>query len=117
MTKEEADESYWDYQPVILVLDDGTSIFPMSDDEGNSAGSLYHCGGAINHTSNEVLIMNKEFTEFKSDVLKELSELIKITGDPFLMRTKRSVENDRYNNDINEYVLSEEVPQNVLTFL
>ena len=29
-----------------------------------------------------------EFTEFKSDVLKELSELIKITGDPFLMRTK-----------------------------
>jgi len=44
-----------------------------------------------------------EFTEFKSDVLKELSELIKITGDPFLMRTKRSVENDRYNNDINEY--------------
>ena len=43
-----------------------------------------------------------EFTEFKSDVLKELSELIKITGDPFLMRTKRSVENDRYNNDINE---------------
>ena len=44
MTKEEADESYWDYQPVILILDDGTSIFPMSDDEGNSAGSLYHCG-------------------------------------------------------------------------
>ena len=44
MTKEEADESYWDYQPVILILDDGTSIFPMSDDEGNQAGSLYHCG-------------------------------------------------------------------------
>ena len=47
-----------------------------------------------------------EFTKFKSDVLKELSELIKITGDPFLMRTKRSVENDRYNHDIEEYVLS-----------
>jgi len=47
-----------------------------------------------------------EFTEFKSDVLKELSELIKITGDPFLMRTKRSVENNRYNHDIEEYVLS-----------
>ena len=60
---------------------------------------------ARDYTSNEE-IMNKEFTEFKSDVLKELSELIKITGDPFLMRTKRSVENDRYNNDINEYVLS-----------
>ena len=51
-------------------------------------------------------MMNKEFIQFKSDVLKELSELIKITGDPFLMRTKRSVENNRYNNDINEYVLS-----------
>ena len=47
-----------------------------------------------------------EFTEFKSDVLKELSELIKVTGDPFLMRTKRSVENNRYNHDIEEYVLS-----------
>ena len=47
-----------------------------------------------------------EFTKFKSDVLKELSELIKITGDPFLMRTKRSVENNRYNHDIEEYVLS-----------
>ena len=47
-----------------------------------------------------------EFNDFKSDVLKELSELIKITGDPFLMRTKRSVENNRYNHDIEEYVLS-----------
>ena len=47
-----------------------------------------------------------EFNDFKSDVLKELSELIKITGDPFLMRTKRSVENDRYNHDIDEVVLS-----------
>ena len=47
-----------------------------------------------------------EFNDFKSDVLKELSALICITGDPFLIRIKRSVENDRYNNDINEYVLS-----------
>ena len=51
-------------------------------------------------------MIKNEFTEFKSDVLKELSELIKITGDPFLMRTKRSVENNRYNHDIEEYVLS-----------
>ena len=50
--------------------------------------------------------MNKEFTEFKSDVLKELSELIKITGDPFLIRTKRSIINGRYNHDIDEVVLS-----------
>ena len=38
MTKEEADESYWDYQPVLLILDDGTALCPMSDDEGNNAG-------------------------------------------------------------------------------
>ena len=58
-----------------------------------------------------------EFTEFKSDVIKELSELIKITGDPFLMRTKRSVENDRYNNDINEYVLSGDSPTECVDLL
>jgi len=69
------------------------------------------------YTSNEVLIMNKEFTDFKSDVLKELSELIKITGDPFLMRTKRSVENDRFNDDINEYVLSGGSPTECVNLL
>ena len=50
--------------------------------------------------------MNKEFTEFKSDVLKELSALIFITGDPFLIRIKRSVINGRSNHDIDEVVLS-----------
>ena len=58
-----------------------------------------------------------EFTEFKSDVLKELSELIKITGDPFLMRTKRSVENNRYNHDIEEYVLSGGSPTECVNLL
>ena len=58
-----------------------------------------------------------EFTEFKSDVLKELSELIKITGDPFLMRTKRSVENNRYNHDIEEYVLSGGSPSECVDLL
>ena len=45
MTKEEADESYWDYQPVLLILDDGTALCPMDSDEGNQAGSLAHFGG------------------------------------------------------------------------
>ena len=71
---------------------------------------------ARDYTSNEE-IMNKEFTEFKSDVLKELSELIKITGDPFLMRTKRSVENDRYNHDIDEVVLSGGSPSECVDLL
>ena len=41
MTPEEAKESYWDYQPVLLILDDGTALCPMSDDEGNNAGSIF----------------------------------------------------------------------------
>ena len=43
--QEEADESYWDYQPVLLILDDGTALCPMDSDEGNQAGSLAHFGG------------------------------------------------------------------------
>ena len=45
MTKKEADESYWDYQPVLLILYDGTALCPMDSDEGNQAGSLCHLGG------------------------------------------------------------------------
>ena len=45
MTPEEAKESYWDYQPVPLILDDGTALCPMDSDEGNQAGSLCHLGG------------------------------------------------------------------------
>ena len=37
---EEAESSYWTYQPILLILDDGTAICPMSDDEGNEAGSI-----------------------------------------------------------------------------
>ena len=58
-----------------------------------------------------------EFNDFKSDVLKELSELIKITGDPFLMRTKMSVENHRYNHDIDEVVLSGVSPSECVDLL
>ena len=39
MTPQEAESSYWNYQPILLILDDGTAICPMSDDEGNEAGS------------------------------------------------------------------------------
>lgn len=30
----------WDYQPVVITLDDNTEIIPQSDDEGNNAGAL-----------------------------------------------------------------------------
>ena len=47
MTKKEADENYWDYQPVLLILDDGTALCPMSDDEGNEAGSIACMGEKV----------------------------------------------------------------------
>ena len=42
MTPEEANESLWDYQPICIGLDDGTTLIPVSDDEMNQAGSIFH---------------------------------------------------------------------------
>ena len=33
-----------DYQPIMLILDDGTALCPAADDELNNAGSLVHYG-------------------------------------------------------------------------
>ena len=41
MTREEADGLGWSRRPVVLTLDDGTTIYPSSDDEGNDGGSLF----------------------------------------------------------------------------
>ncbi len=40
MTPQESKESYWYYQPILLILDDGTALCPMSDDEGNESGAM-----------------------------------------------------------------------------
>ena len=40
MTPSEAESSGWYYQPILLILDDGTALCPMSDCEGNEAGAL-----------------------------------------------------------------------------
>ena len=47
MTPQEAESSYWCYQPILLILDDGTAICPMSDDEGNEAGSIACMGDNV----------------------------------------------------------------------
>ena len=47
MTPQEAASSYWCYQPILLILDDGTAICPMSDDEGNEAGSIACMGDNV----------------------------------------------------------------------
>ena len=40
MTIEEARESGWCKQPLLIQLEDGLTIIPLSDDEGNDGGSL-----------------------------------------------------------------------------
>ena len=45
MTPSEAESSGWYYQPIMLILDDGTALCPAADDELNNAGSLVHLGG------------------------------------------------------------------------
>lgn len=43
MTDEEMSEEYWEgnRKPPVIILDDGTKVFPSRDPEGNGAGSLF----------------------------------------------------------------------------
>jgi len=45
MTEEEASEEYWDFgrhgAPIVIDLDDGTTIYPSRDPEGNDHGWLF----------------------------------------------------------------------------
>jgi len=47
MRPDEAKSSGWFYQPILLILDDGTALCPMSDDEGNEAGSIACIGDNV----------------------------------------------------------------------
>ena len=48
LTKQEIEAGGWTYSGVILTLDDGTKIYPSSDDEGNNAGALFSTNKKIN---------------------------------------------------------------------
>ena len=41
LTQEEADGLGWYEKSLVLVLNDGSYIFPSQDDEGNGAGALF----------------------------------------------------------------------------
>lgn len=41
MTDEEVEGMGWDRRALVMQLDNGTLIFPSSDDEGNDAGALF----------------------------------------------------------------------------
>ena len=43
MTVDNSKEFDWNQRPLLLTLDDGSVIFPQSDDEGNDGGALGHC--------------------------------------------------------------------------
>ena len=38
----DADQMLWDRRPIMIIFDDGSSIIPMSDDEGNNGGALHY---------------------------------------------------------------------------
>ena len=41
LTEKERREFGWSQRSLILILDDGTHIWPSADDEGNNAGSFF----------------------------------------------------------------------------
>lgn len=40
ITRSEAKENMWHSRPVALMLDNGSMLWPQSDDEGNNGGAL-----------------------------------------------------------------------------
>ncbi len=41
LSTEEANDLGWYSRCVVLILDDGTQLYPAADDEGNNAGALF----------------------------------------------------------------------------
>ena len=41
MGTKEAEKTMWHNRPVRIILDNGTNILPMADDEGNDGGALW----------------------------------------------------------------------------
>lgn len=40
LSADEAKSLDWFYRSLVITLDDGTVLIPMSDDEGNNAGAI-----------------------------------------------------------------------------
>ena len=57
MTSEEAKESGWSKQPLLIQLDDGLTIIPLQDDEQNDGGSLefFHASKKIKESGAPVM--------------------------------------------------------------
>ena len=42
LSKKESDDIGWFHRPIVITLDDGTIMFPVSDDEGNDGGAIHY---------------------------------------------------------------------------
>ena len=40
MSEEERDNNAWDKRGIVIILDDGNILYPMSDEEGNDTGAI-----------------------------------------------------------------------------
>jgi hypothetical protein len=47
MTPQDQEASMWSESAVILILDDGTELYPSADDEGNGPGALFIIKGKL----------------------------------------------------------------------
>ena len=72
MTPDEAESSGWYYQPILLILDDGTALCPMSDDEGNETSAICCTkqGRGRNYSSNE----GENLMELSKEQMKRVIE-------------------------------------------
>jgi hypothetical protein len=41
MTEKEMQEQYWDRPATVIVLDNGTKLYPSRDEEGNDPGCIF----------------------------------------------------------------------------
>jgi hypothetical protein len=58
MTDAEAEDSMWYHKPLVIFFTDGTYIYPMADDEGNDAGSIF---GSSNELTFPVIRVNETY--------------------------------------------------------
>jgi len=64
--------------------------------------------------------MNNEFIDFKKDVLKDMRELLKLSPDvvqPHIRRTINSINNNRFNDTIEESINQGGTPSDCVDLL
>ena len=64
--------------------------------------------------------MNNEFMDFKKDVLKDMRELLKLSPDavqPHIRRTINSINNNRFNDTIEESINQGGTPSDCVDLL